>query len=317
MQRLLILLLSVFVLTVTACKSSKDLGDSSSPTQEKLDSSLLWQVEKNGISTSYVFGTIHMIDSEDYFLPNGTEAAIDQVDAMVFEINMDDMMDLGAQLSLLRKAFMPNGLKIRDLLEPEDYQLVKDFFDDMGLPMFMLEKIKPMFLSVFASMDMSEGGFDSGSWKSYEMEFHEMAKDRSLQIGGLETMEYQMAVFDSIPYKDQADMLVDMIKYRDTGNDEMDKLIAARIRHRMLTSWLRLHLNPKVGMADYEDILLKDRNENWIPVMTEYMTDGPTFFAVGAGHLGGEYGVIRLLRKAGFTVTAVEQGVSAPQGNKL
>jgi uncharacterized protein YbaP (TraB family) len=32
----------------------------------------------------------------------------------------------------------------------------------------------------------------------------------------------------------------------------------------------------------------------------------PTFFAVGAGHLGGNTGVIALLRKQGYTVKPVQ-----------
>ncbi|HEX8358405.1 MAG TPA: TraB/GumN family protein, partial [Segetibacter sp.] len=55
----------------------------------------------------------------------------------------------------------------------------------------------------------------------------------------------------------------------------------------------------------YEGILLNDRNHNWIPVIGEQAKKVPTFFAFGAGHLGGEKGVISLLRKAGFTVEAV------------
>ena len=57
--------------------------------------------------------------------------------------------------------------------------------------------------------------------------------------------------------------------------------------------------------AEYTGILLDDRNHNWIPVIGEQAKKQPTFFAFGAGHLGGEKGVINLLRKAGFTVKPV------------
>ena len=59
------------------------------------------------------------------------------------------------------------------------------------------------------------------------------------------------------------------------------------------------------GMAAYEDILLKNRNRNWIAPMSRLMREKPTLFAVGAGHLGGEVGVIALLRKAGFRVESL------------
>jgi uncharacterized protein YbaP (TraB family) len=59
-------------------------------------------------------------------------------------------------------------------------------------------------------------------------------------------------------------------------------------------------------MAGYENLLLVNRNKNWIPVMEKAMTAQSNFFAVGAGHLPGNDGVINLLRKAGYTVSPVE-----------
>jgi len=59
------------------------------------------------------------------------------------------------------------------------------------------------------------------------------------------------------------------------------------------------------SMGAFEDLLLGQRNQNWIPKMRDYMQLQPTFFAVGAGHLGGNEGVIALLRKNGFQVDAV------------
>ena len=51
-----------------------------------------------------------------------------------------------------------------------------------------------------------------GDIVSYEMEFMEMAKAEVKEIGGLETIEFQMSIFDSIPYEAQAQMLVEGIK---------------------------------------------------------------------------------------------------------
>lgn len=58
--------------------------------------------------------------------------------------------------------------------------------------------------------------------------------------------------------------------------------------------------------SENQDILLNDRNKKWIPIMIKTMIDKPTFFGVGAGHLAGENGVIKLLRKKGYKVEAVK-----------
>jgi uncharacterized protein YbaP (TraB family) len=58
--------------------------------------------------------------------------------------------------------------------------------------------------------------------------------------------------------------------------------------------------------GDFAEIMLDDRNEEWIDDMENLMKEEATFFAVGAGHLGGENGVISLLEKAGYKVEAVK-----------
>jgi uncharacterized protein YbaP (TraB family) len=58
--------------------------------------------------------------------------------------------------------------------------------------------------------------------------------------------------------------------------------------------------------SKHKDKMLDNRNKNWIPKIEEFSKVQPTFYGVGAAHLAGENGVIKLLRKAGYTVTAVK-----------
>ncbi len=56
---------------------------------------------------------------------------------------------------------------------------------------------------------------------------------------------------------------------------------------------------------DFETELLDKRNKKWIPVIEGAITEKPTFFAVGAAHLGGPDGVLSLLRKQGYKLTPI------------
>lgn len=284
---------------------------------ERLENALLWRIEGNDVSgNSYLFGTIHLIKAEDYFLPEGTEMAIDATSRMVFEIDLNEMMDLGAQLALITKAFMPDGQRLSDLLNEEDYGLVEERFREIGLPMFLLDRIKPMFLSVFVTADFSPDGLSTGSAKSYEMELYEIAKTTDIPIGGLETMEYQMSVFDSIPYEDQAEMLVEMIRYQDDGEEQFRQMVKMYKEQNIEALYTAIG-GSEGELGEHEDVLLVNRNRNWIRAMSEMMRDESVFFAVGAGHLGGEQGVIRLLRNAGYTVTPVKSKEDIRQVKKL
>lgn len=282
---------------------------------DTLESALLWEVSGDGIYTSYVFGTIHLIPAEDYFLPEATKEALDISERVVFEIDMAEMMDMGAQMALLTKAFMSDGKTLRDLVSEEDYAIVEAHFEEMGLPLFLLERIKPMFLSVFASGDFSMDGMAMGSTKSYEMEFYEMAQAGEKTTGGLETMEFQISMFDSIPYDDQAQMLVESIKQQDSGSDQLDELVDM-YKSQDIDALFNMLAAGDESIGEHEDVLVSGRNRNWIPIMGEMMQKETVFFAVGAGHLGGENGVIRLLRDAGYTVEALREAPSKTKRTK-
>ncbi len=306
-----LIILSSFVLCTTACKSKKVITDVGPPLEkldlayQPLEKALLWKIEKDDIEhDSYLFGTIHMIDREDYFLPPGTETAIKSTEQMVFEIDMDDMQNIGAQMGMLSKAMMKNGTTLKDLLSDEEYEIVSNHFKEKGLPLMMLERIKPMFLSAMVDIDMSDfsmGGND-GSIVSYEMEFYEKAQKNNMEVEGLETMDYQMSIFDSIPYESQADMLLESITSEST--DEMMDALVESYKAQDIESLVE-SIDEDESMENYGDMLLKNRNMNWIPEIGMQMKEGPTFFAVGAGHLAGKDGVIHLLRESGYKLTPI------------
>ncbi len=257
---------------------------------------------------SYLFGTIHMIPKEDFFYPTGLEEAYDKSKQVVFEIDLDDMTGIGSLMGMLGNIMMKDGMTLNKLLSPDEYNEVSAYFEDMGLPMFMLSKVKPMFLSMLAEVNMNPEEMQSGDIVSYEMEIYDRAQKDKKTVGGLETMDYQMSLFDSIPYKDQAMMLLDAVRGTSAESDAFDEtvdLYKLQDIERMVAM-----VSEADNSDNYEDILLKNRNENWIPVMSTLMKKGPIFFAVGAGHLAGDYGVIKLLRKAGYTLTPVSENKS-------
>ena len=268
--------------------------------------SLLWKVTGNELDVpSYVFGTIHMIGEEDYFFTDKMQAAFDDTKAVVFEIKVDDMMNPMALMSMMDKIMMNGGKSLSDLLTEEEYELVNDHFKKMGMPLMMLERMKPMFLSAFASADMSPSGFNSGDIKSYELELMKQAESKKKPIEGLETMDFQFSLFDSIPYEAQAKMLVDAIKMGDQGDDQFQQMVEL-YKSQNIEAMQSIAVEDESGLGDFEALLLTQRNENWIPKMQDMMADKATFFAVGAGHLGGEKGVIRLLEQEGYILTPIK-----------
>ena len=284
--------------------------DSTSYAPTKEENSLLWEISGKGLEKpSYLYGTIHIIGKDDFFLTDPTVTSFNKSEKVVFEIDMEEMNNPFIMFSLLKNLTMPEGITLETLLTPEDYKFVHKKFGELGLPPFvtgMFDKVKPLFLTAFASGDMDPQGFQNGEMVSYEMEFMKMAQNLELETGGLETIEFQMSIFDSIPYQDQATMLVESMKVDGEGMDELDVMVELYKNQDLIG--MEAMFSADAGLGEWDDILLNKRNQNWIPLMKAMMPEKPTFFAVGAGHLVGENGVVALLRKQGYTVKPLREG---------
>lgn len=271
------------------------------------DKALLWKISGNGLKkSSYLLGTIHLIPKDQFRFSDATYDALADARRVTFEIDMKEMTNIGAQFSLLTKAFMSGGKTLRDLLSPEDYTFVKQKLDAQGMPSSMLERMKPLFLSTMFGSDEAASPGGNANMTSVEMELYRQVKRRKLESAGLETAAYQMAIFDSIPYEMQAKMLVETLRNTEDGSDsEFDQMIEL-YRNKDINAMEAMMGEMEYGMNQYQDILLYQRNRNWIPVMGRMMREKPTLFAVGAGHLGGANGVIALLRREGYRVEAAD-----------
>jgi uncharacterized protein len=270
---------------------------------------LLWKVSGNGLEKpSYLFGTMHLLCKEDAFVGDNLVKAIKECDKVYFELDMDNLVDM---LGAMTKIKMKGDTTLRDLLSEEDYQKVKAYFKEHStmLPFSMLETYKPF---VAASMLM-EGAINCDEQVSMEQLIMDKAKEHKKGIEGLETTAYQMSLFDSIPYKVQAQELIKTISGAGTGQDAEKVLndMMKAYREQDLQQLAKMINETEGGVMEYEDLLLNNRNRNWVEKLKKLMPEKPVVVAVGAGHLPGDKGVINLLKKAGYTVTPVENKNSA------
>ncbi|HEX2845059.1 MAG TPA: TraB/GumN family protein [Chitinophagaceae bacterium] len=285
----------------TKAKPVKDPGN---------ENTLLWKISGNGLEKpSYLFGTIHMLCKDDAGISENLKNSIINADEVYFEIDLDNMLEM---LTVMSKMKMKGDTTLQDLLSKEDYEKVKNYFDGAGsmLPFSMLETYKP----ILAASLLEQSSLPCDRNTAMEQEIMEVAKKYKKKIKGLETMGYQAEVLDGIPYKMQAEQLVAYIdnanKGKDSSSTELSEMLQA-YREQNLKKLEELMMKEEAGVAAYADILLFQRNRNWIEKLKEILPGHSLLIAVGAGHLPGEKGVLNLLRKAGFTVTPVENKVIA------
>jgi uncharacterized protein len=263
----------------------------------KLTNTLLWEISGNDLSRpSYLFGTMHLLCAVDAKLSDSLRFAINDVKQVYFEIDLDNMMETLGALQYLN---MNNNTKLSDLLTEEEYKRVKDYFskNKTMLPLGMMERLKPYFITSL----ISESKFPCAEKDGMEQVIMKEAKKDNKPINGLETVRFQASVFDSIPYQRQAKDLVKMIDSAGKGTDDEDVKLTEIYRSQDLNKMQEMTTGEE-DMKDFLDLLLYNRNADWAKKMPAIMKAKPALFAVGAAHLGGEKGVIILLRKAGYTV---------------
>ncbi|GEQ84767.1 TraB/GumN family protein [Patiriisocius marinistellae] len=269
----------------------------STTTAQENEHSLLWKVEGNGIKTSYVFGTFHMLPKEDFALKDKVKNAFTESENIFLELDMDDP---SLQQEMMQLSILPDGGNLKNFMDESEYSLIDTYLlSNMGVGLDNLATFKPLMVSTMVMM-----GYMGKDVASYEATLISLAKEQQKEINGLETVASQIAVFDIQPYDEQMDEVVKLLKEEDAMKDMFNKMI-------------ELYKAENIeGLYDYMDEfygddpeqlhrMLDNRNQNWIPLIVENSKKASTFYGVGAGHLGGEQGVISLLKKEGFTVTPV------------
>jgi uncharacterized protein len=266
---------------------------------QKEDKSLLYEISGNGLSQpSYLYGTIHIICKDDFVMTEATKDKFSKTQQVYLELDMDDPKLMP---DMMKSMYMTDGSTIKTLLSEADYQKVSQFFKDtLKMNIGTMDKMKPFVLS---SMTLPK--LLACPTQSYEEAFMTMAKKENKEILGLETVQEQFGVFDKMGMKKQADMmLVQMVNDWNEGKETIRNMISD-YKQQDVELLFEDMAKSKSSDKDFQKDLLDTRNSNWIPKISKIATEKPTFFAVGAGHLGGEKGVIALLRKQGFTVKAV------------
>lgn len=266
--------------------------------QVPAENSLLWEISGRGLAKpSYLFGTIHLICPTDFSLSDSLKSTLTRTQQVALEIDMDDP---GMMAGMMKSMNMSAGNELKKLVTEQEYQRLDRFFKDsvhIGLAMF--ERAKP-----FVLMGPLFNTVLDCQPQSYEMALMELAGKQKAEIIGIETLEEQMAIFDTIPYKEQAKMLLTLIDSLPAARKEFESLVAL-YKAQNINELYGMTLKSEFGMEGNEEVMLFARNQKWVPRIRRIASAKPTFFAVGAAHLGGEKGVIALLRKEGFVVRAV------------
>lgn len=266
---------------------------------QELAPTLLWKITgpENNAKSSYIFGTVHATCEVE--LNPKVQLALQETRQLYLEIKMDDPE---LQAKMMQGAMMKDGAKTSKLLSANDAKILSDFLQkEAGFSLQMVDALKPMLLSSMLLPKML-----ACPMQSVEGALMKITKEQSEPVYGLETVEDQLKVFDAIPYNEQANELLKIAKDNMTESKKELQQMMTLYKEQNIVAMYEFTMNASdQTFRKHQEILLHNRNRNWIPIITKISSEVPTFFAVGAAHLAGKEGVLTLLKNEGFTVEPV------------
>ena len=269
---------------------------------------LVWKISGTGIKKpSYILVTHHGCPFTYCDSIPGLMKAFDKVDNIIGEINMIEFAEMSPERMQKMQAMMmmPADTSLLSLFSTEEAAKVNEWLGKkMGASLEMLSVMKPMTIMVTVqNKEMMEVIPEIATMTTIDKYMQTLGQWKGKTIGELETADYQMELLYGNSLEEQADALLEMIDHGDSKG-LLQQLTNAYKSQNLDTLWKVF----QEQMTGYEyDAIVKVRNLNWEKQMKELLPKQSTLFVVGAGHLPGEYGMINLLREAGFKVKPVRK----------
>ena len=285
-----------------------------------VNAQLLYKISGNGLEKpSYIIGTHHLANVGFVEKINGVKEALTETEQVYGEVKWDAMANPDSLKAMQEKMMLPEGQTLKTILTPEQYKRLDAFMTaklgaGMSNPMVeaQMGKLSPMALvtqfQVLLFMMNHMGEFDPSS--TFDQYFQAQAQKNNMPCGGLETMSFQAQVlYGSTPMERQVEQLMCLIDNEQFNVQMLEEMTKAFYAQDL--DALKKAMDVKLGTScdstpEEEAALIDNRNADWLTKMPAIMKQAPTFFAVGAGHLLGEKGVLQLLRNAGYTVEGVK-----------
>lgn len=283
-------LLKTFILTLSAIFMAQAVPAKS----------CLWKVT-SGEHSLYVQGSSHVLRPENYPLAPAIEAAYSNSTALVLEVDMAEMVSPKTQQLILSKAMLSPPDTIQSVILPATYEYLSTACTDAGLPMAALQQFKPWFATMrLTIVKMQQLGFDSKY--GLDQYFYNKATADGKRVIGLETIDFQIALFDSLANESPDDFVNRSLADLELLNTEIEELIKAWEVGDMETLDQLLSKSFDECPGLYAKFITA-RNKAWAKQLSNMFNDDECYMVVvGAGHLPGEKGVINLLKEKGFAI---------------
>jgi len=262
---------------------------------------LLWQIDKPGLTPSYLFGTIHSEDSRVTQLPPIVSSRFKQADSVSLELqmNMSNMMKVASAM------FFVGEQSLDKLIDKALFDQIVKAMRQYYIPAMLVKKLKPWAVIATLSTPPTKTG------QFLDLQLYQKAQQLQIPTYGLETIKEQLAVFEKFSLDEQLIMLKETVKQLDKMPAIFDKLHELYLQ-RDLTALMRFSIEYMHSSSDNQALvdafykrIVDDRNIIMLDRMEKRLEEGNAFIAVGALHLPGDKGLLKLLQARGYRLSVL------------
>jgi uncharacterized protein YbaP (TraB family) len=265
----------------------------------------VWRMAGERGSEVTLLGSMHVLRPSDYPLPAAVDELIERADVIVMEMDLDDIDTATQQRVILGAATLPQGTVLANVVDGDVYRLVQQTAGELGIDLKLLERFEPWFLAV-TLLDQGMRKFGYQAERGIEQHVLGEAQRTSKEIVGLETLEFQIGIFDALPPSQQQAMLEQTLAELDEAETALSAMVAAW-RDGELESLSAELLDDFDEFPGLYDTLVTKRNAAWVPKLERMLKDGQRHLVVvGALHLVGRDNVISMLNARGHEVERVQ-----------
>ena len=259
---------------------------------------LLWKITRIGLEPSYLFGTMHLPDPEITNLPRVVLEALDNSMSVTLEVKIDpeNVADVSKTMNY------SDGTKLKEKVGDDLYARTIPLLEKYGYHEAMVQHMKPWAAYLSLSLPPSQGGLP------LDMVILKRGMQFKAKIHGLETLEEQLGIFESMQDDEQTQLLQETVCNYKTLQADIQEMKTLYVNRDLagLAQMPEKYAPQEAG--DYEELMQKlipDRNKRMVDRMQDRLLEGRAFIAVGALHLPGEDGILGLLEAQGYSVTPI------------
>lgn len=222
------------------------------------------------------------------------------------------MQDYEALAALRQAAILPDSIRLTNFYTEEQLEYIdQNLLINIGMGLDKLSRMKPSYLTEMLRTELMKQWLHYDEQTSMESFFEYVAAERGIPVIGLDDIgETMYMLFDREPFHWQCDELLKVSEFPEREVKQERAIKDMYLSGRLADISYQIESPDNKSSISYSDYQIYcARNKEWVKRLQPYLQEGAAFITLNAIYLGGDKGLLQLLRAAGYRVRPVNRGL--------